>query len=470
MRLEMSQLAGLAPGELTALLLSAPEDQWFDRKSGRISPRELARTVVAMANAEGGLVVIGLHDGAPDRLTAGQVNGWRQAHLDFARPPVRVQAHEATGEWGQDPHTMLILEVSPSEQVVATPADEVFLRVGDEDRRLTFDQRRELLFDKGQAQFEATLVEGANEADLDPDALGAYVDAVGGSDRMRTLAARSLVGPTGAIRVAAVIGFARQPDQWLPQHVVRVIRYRGTHRLVGERQNIAADRRFSAPLDPLITSVRDAIREDLPTRRALTARGRFENVGLIPEPVWLEAVVNAVIHRSYSNAGDHIRIEIFDDALRVESPGRFPGVADLSDPMKVPRFARNPRIARLASDLRFGQELGEGLRRMFEEMRLAGLVEPQFHQTAGSVQVVLSGRQVDAHLEARLPRQARGLMQAIREQDRPSTGDLVLATGSSRPVVIKALNALVDEGLVERVGGPRNDPRAYWRIKGDHPL
>ncbi len=88
-------------------------------------------------------------------------------------------------------------------------------------------------------------------------------------------------------------------------------------------------------------------------------------------------MVNAVVHRSYSLSGDHIRVEIFDDRIEVQSPGRFPGIADAGDPLKVTRFARNPRIARVCADLRFGQELGEGIRRMFEEMRLAGSRRPR---------------------------------------------------------------------------------------------
>lgn len=468
MELTLKDLRALPPEDLTGRLLDASEDQWFDRKSGRVAAKELAKTIVAMANAEGGLIAIGLHAGKPDHFGTAQVNAWRQTSLDLVRPPIQVSTDELQGSWVAVAHRVVLLSVEPSETLVSTTADDVYLRVGDEDRRLSFDQRRQLMFDKGQAQFEATTVAGITPADLDDTAIASYAATVGGSDPWRTLQARSLIAPDDTIRVAAIVGFARQPDQWLPQHIVRVIRYRGTHRLVGERQNIATDIRMSAPLGILIPEVREVVRRELPSRRALGSDGRFSNVGLIPEPAWLEAIVNALIHRSYSNAGDHIRVEVFDDALRVESPGRFPGVVDLKEPHSIVRFARNPRIARLAADLRFGQELGEGLRRMYEEMTLAGLVEPEFHQTSGSVQVLLSGRPVDAQLEARLPSRSRELLQVVREQDHPSTGDIVKTTGWSRPSVLKALRALTDEGLVEWVGQSQNDPRAYWRIRDDH--
>ena len=165
--------------------------------------------------------------------------------------------------------------------------------------------------------------------------------------------------------------------------------------------------------------------------------------------------MNAVIHRSYNISGDHIRVDIFDDRVEIESPGRFPGLVDPRDPERITRFARNPRIARVCADLRFGQELGEGIRRMFEEMNLAGLADPGYAQTAGSVLLTLSARAVDRELERRLPESARDILRLIRDAGRASTGDVVAVTGESRPVVLRHLRALRDEGLIDWVGGHR---------------
>jgi len=188
-------------------------------------------------------------------------------------------------------------------------------------------------------------------------------------------------------------------------------------------------------------------------------------MGLLPEDAWLEALVNAVIHRSYSVSGDHIRVEIFDDRIEIESPGRFPGIAEGQDPQRVTRFARNPRIARACSDLQLGQELGEGIRRMYEEMRIAGLADPAYRQTAGSVRVVLAATPVDRALENRLPPGARDVVRILREAGRASTGDIVDALHLSRPVVIRRLKALEEEGMVRWIGQSPKDPRAYWTLR-----
>ncbi|MHB1502015.1 MAG: AlbA family DNA-binding domain-containing protein [Candidatus Dormibacteria bacterium] len=45
------------------VLLRLGEDPWFDHKSARISPRDLAEDLVGLANAEGGTIVLGLFGG-----------------------------------------------------------------------------------------------------------------------------------------------------------------------------------------------------------------------------------------------------------------------------------------------------------------------------------------------------------------------------------------------------------------------
>jgi len=46
----------LTPEQVGPALLALAEDQWFERKSARVSPRDLAIPLVAMANADGGVI------------------------------------------------------------------------------------------------------------------------------------------------------------------------------------------------------------------------------------------------------------------------------------------------------------------------------------------------------------------------------------------------------------------------------
>jgi len=450
----------LPPEARGEALLTLPETQWFERKSGKVSAKKAAETVIAFANAEGGILVVGASNGVIDRVTPQLLNDLQQLALDHTEPPVpaRVETLEVTT--GGTRSQVVVIRVGIADSVVhATKADKVFLRVGDETRELSYLQRRELTFDRGQAAYERSPLDGS----LDEQLVDGYATAVGAPDATRLLTSRGLILADGTATVGGVLLFGVNPQAELPHAHVRVLRHGGTVAQTGARQQLIADERIEGPLPHQLVNARAAIKALLPTRQALGSDGRFGPVGIIPEDAWMEGLVNAVIHRSYSAAGDHIRVTIFDDRIEFESPGRFPGVVDLSDPPRITRFARNPRIARVLADLRFGQEFGEGIRRMFEEMRLAGLADPEYHQTSGSVQLVLTARLVDRALDARLPGRWRMAMSRIREGGRVSTGDVASALDISRPAAIKLLRAMEGAELIEWVGKSAKDPRAYWQ-------
>lgn len=466
----VEQALQLSPTEVGEALAAFPEGHWLERKSSGVSGQTIANLLVGFANAEGGTIIIGLSDDGVEGIgSAGakRLTDWQRAHIDFATPPVRCQFRliDCITAKGR-PDRLVVIEVeSARDKVHATNRDETYLRVGNRNLKLNFEQRRELLYDKGQASFEGTPAEGATLDDLEVSRINPYAVRPRHSDPERMLKARGLIDREGRVTIAAVLLFATEPQQWFPQAFVRVLRYRGAERGTGARQQLLSDVRIESTIPHMINEARKAVLDQLPTRRALTGSGRFEPVPLLPLNAWLEGLVNAVVHRSYSHSGDHIRVEIFDDRMEIESPGRFPGLFDHSDPLRVTRFARNPLIARLCADLRFGQELGEGIRRMFNEMKLAGLSDPEYHQTSGSVRLTLSWAATDRDLEDRLPKLARDLMRLIRSGDRPSTGDLTEATDRSRPAVLRQLQVLQAEDLISWVGKSPNDPRAYWRLK-----
>src|SRR5205085_7089252 len=77
---------------------------------------------------------------------------------------------------------LLVLDIEASEQVHRNRRGECYLRVGDENRRLTGQQERELGFDKGESFFDGTLVPDLSRDDLDLDAIQEYASRVGASD------------------------------------------------------------------------------------------------------------------------------------------------------------------------------------------------------------------------------------------------------------------------------------------------
>jgi len=161
----VERVLGLGPDRRASGLLRLPEDQWFDRKSARVGARELADTLLAFANAEGGTVVVGLWNGVVEGIDAAgpaMLARWQQAAIDFTSPPVpqKAQLVECRNRRGERDR-LLVVQVEVAEQVHTNRKDEVYLRVGDENRRLTYLQRRELLYDKRIVSNRAVETAGA---------------------------------------------------------------------------------------------------------------------------------------------------------------------------------------------------------------------------------------------------------------------------------------------------------------------
>ncbi len=97
-------------------------------------------------------------------------------------------------------------------------------------------------------------------------------------------------------------------------------------------------------------------------------------------------------------------------------------------------------------------------------MRLSGLQEPVYRQSAASVRLLLSGEPVQLALDEQLAPDARAVSIALREARRLSTGEVAVALGRSRPYALRVLESLRAAGVVRWVGKSQKDPRAYWEL------
>lgn len=453
--------------EAVAELLSRPESQWFERKSGRISPRDLATPFVAMANAEGGTVAVGLSQGVADGVTLQRANELRQASTDFTEPVVRTRVVELPIPDQPEGRTLLLFTVAPGSRVHQTSSGDCYLRIGDESRRLGFAERQELEYDRGNSSFDGTAVDASLD-NLDPDQLQAYQALIGSSSPERALFARNLLADDGRLTVAAWLLFAAQPQQLFPSAHVRVLQYADTERGTGASMSLldGRDVRCEGSIPQQLDQASALVEDWMPRVRALAASGRFEPRPIIPKDAWLEGLVNAVLHRSYSLAGDHTRVELFPDRIEISNPGRFPGHADPNHPSTLVRSARNPRIARVCADLGNARELGEGVLRIFAAMRSAGLTPPVYQQFSSAVRLVLSAsRALPDETAASLSPGARKIFDLMRSAREPlRTGEVETLAGITRPTALRSLRALRDAGLITWDGESARDPQARWRL------
>lgn len=465
---DFDRAAALPPEANGAALLDLPEDQWFERKSAKVSAKDLAIPMVAMANAEGGVIVVGLHDGRVEDVPVPRRNELSQAALDFTQPPIRATISEIlTQDHTGTAATIMLFRVEPGDHLHLTKRGDCYLRVGDESRRLSPAQQRELAFDRGYTHYEATWVP-LTAADLDQPQLMAYTEAIGASSVEAMLAARDLVDRQGRITIAAQLLFDDRPQREFPNALVRVLRYRSAERGLGSSMSLESgtDIRVEGSIPQQIAKAKNTIAELVPKHQRLDSSGIFSSQSIIPQDAWLEGLVNAVVHRSYSMMGDHIRVEIFPNRIEITSPGRFPGMIDPKNPHTLRRYARNPRIARVCADLGITRELGEGIRRIFAEMRSHGLADPIYQQSSSTVTLtLLATGALSSSAREQLTPSALKVLDAMRAAARPlGTGQLAELAGVTRITAARALATLRDEGLAVRRGTSPNDPRATWQL------
>jgi len=471
----LEQLRLLPEDDRIAMLRDRAEDQWLERVSNRCSARDLADLQIGFANAEGGLIIVGIHDGKVEGVgdDRRRLNAWQQSSVDYSEPPVRRQVDliPCVNARGEDDE-IAVIEVEASDQVHMNRKGETYLRIGDENRRLGVMQAQELRFDKGQSVYDGTIAAGARMADLEDKLLARYLRSVRAGDRANTvLASRGLIARKGSGYVPTVAGMlvlGTEPQRLFPEAHLRLLRYQGSSRETGARSNVIRDRRVEGPLSVQIDTARRNLRRWLGQAIRLERGGRFQQSTLIPQFAWLEAIVNALVHRSYTMGGDHVRIELFDDRMEVESPGRLPGLVRV-DNIRETRFARNPRVARALSDLGYGRELGEGVNRMFEEMERAGLPDPIYTQGQASVRVTFLVDTLSGRVLSDMPPGSEHFVEFLSRVGRVTTiqaGDLL---GVSRPTALTHLHRLRSRGLIEHVGTSPNDPRGYWRLRRGTP-
>jgi len=394
--------------ELLNRLLARDEGQFLEFKSTYERPggaglkrrkaievaRDIAETLSAMANADGGTLLLGVED---DKTVTGvdypddKLALFRQATQNLLRPPLKARLTELTAEG----RLVLAFEVDPSPVPHQLTDGRYLLRVRDQNLPFPADQIAVLKNARASGQVERQFVHEARFENLDPDLLARFAQRLGDPRPVEEILYRDyrlidFQNGRPRLTLAALLLFARDPLRWHPRCGIDFVKFEGTERRYGPNLNIVRRARIEYPLFRLIDEAFALIKEHVRERTVLHDLffvERFE----YPTFAWQEAIVNAVAHRDYSLTGTPIEVWMFDDRLEVRSPGELPGPVTFEQLLRRERvhFSRNPLLVRVLTDLGYMRDLGEGIPRMFEVMEQSYLRPPEFHQDGFMFQVTL---------------------------------------------------------------------------------
>ena len=365
------------------------EDQTFDCKSIQIEPKALAITIVAFANADGGVIAIGVSDKirkieGVDQHTE-KLNELLRVPLDFCNPTVSITSEllPCTDKDGNENH-ILLMHIPASSELHVNQADEAFMRVGDKSRKLSFEERIQLMYDKGERYYEDTAVYGATVDDIDMAAVEKYTELIGytKSAKQYLHENKSFITTNAKgeeqVSVACILLFGKYPQKFFPRGRTRFIRYKGTEERVGAEMNVIKDVTFEETILDQVKATIAYLETQVEEHTFLGQHGQFVTHRDYPKFVIQEMVVNACCHRAYNIKGTEIQIKMFDNRLVFESPGRLPGMVKPSNICHT-HFSRNPKIAQFLKAYDFVKEFGEGVDRVCRELEANGTPHLSFH-------------------------------------------------------------------------------------------
>jgi ATP-dependent DNA helicase RecG len=404
--MNLDQFKNNTSGRLTAndfnWILGQTEGQFFERKScidrsqgrptrrpAREVARDIAKTLAAMANADGGVLVVGIEDDGAvtgvdypeDRLAV-----LHNAPRTHVKPPLRasVNAGELAGR------QVLLFDVDWSAEVHQLTDGRYLLRIGDQNIPFPAQDIETLKEGKRRRITEIQFLSEATLADIDLDLVNAFAENIGLQMNPEQLLERYRLAERRNGRIfltlAALLLFGKDPGKWHAHCDIDFVKYEGTERLTGAALNVIKRDRLEAPFVRLIELAFQTVQPHVREKHQLVNLF-FEERLEYPTFAWQEAIVNAIAHRDYRYEGLGIEIWMFDDRLEIRSPGALVEPVTLERLQRLERIhaSRNPRIVRVLTDCGFMREQGEGIPRMFETMELQGLYPPKLRLEADAI-------------------------------------------------------------------------------------
>ncbi len=484
------------------LLKNLFEDKRFERKRAKYSPQELGDYFSMWANTpEGGLIALGIEDDGKwsgcAGLSQGELNARESAGSIYCPEAVHRSKRIAFVNDHGKPDFLILFQVNyhPS-RVIKTSEGKAFVRIADTKHKLRTEEERDLALDKGQIQFEQEPCGLAYPDDFDNAAIQRFLTSIrkGRKELVDKTVEEVLVlrclgqMVRGKFRpdFACALLFGKQPDRIIPGCRIRFLRFDGKEEGAGVKFNATKDEIFEGNIPDLLLQAEKALDGQLRNFARLNSQQKFSIISEYPKDAWYEALVNALVHRSYGNGqvNTPVAVKMFDNRLLVESPGGFPPFVS-PDNIYGNHRPRNPKLMDALYYMEYVKCASEGTRRMREAMRASNLPDPEFEQKqigSARVQVVLKNNVeqrkvwidadvtelIGAAIAGVLDEHQKRIVNYVAEHSEITVSDVQRMTGLSWPAARKRLSKLVDLQILQHMhkAGNVRDPQAKYVLKG----
>ncbi|MCK4305438.1 MAG: putative DNA binding domain-containing protein [Candidatus Eisenbacteria sp.] len=421
------------------------------------SLEKLDRTLVAFANAKGGIVYLGVDDdGSFSGLKiTNRLKAQVQSISRNVDPPVEISCF--------DLGKALAVIVKEGEEKPYKCSDGFYLRSGATNQKLSRNEILDLAIRLNRIRFEALQVFDFRYPDafsedtfrefVERAHLSRSLDSLGEQQFLVSLGVAEQQGGDLIFNHAGVLFFGSSPQKHLLQAKTSYARYRGR-----DKTTVLDRAIFSGPLMRQMDEALQKLHSQVPLRYRLADQPTRREVPAYPMRALEEALVNALIHRDYAEVGAEIMIDHFDERIEITNPGSLLGSLTI-ETLRGKSRRRNPLVAELFFRIGKGEKLGSGIGRMQALMEEWKLPPPRFDASGDSFSATFigPGREVPEERLLLLPDRPRHFMEAINQIGTPFTARIYAERFSiTSRTAQKDLEILIEKGLVSREGQGRN--------------
>ena len=454
-----------------SVIVARGEDSTRQFKADLRNSESLAAEMAAFANSEGGTIYIGVaDDGSVPGLTRADVVRINQlisnAASQLVRSPLTVQTQNIEIARGR-----IVIALSVPKGLDKPYFDKngvIWLKCGADKRRINSKEELRRLFQFSDQFHADELPTKAGIDKLDKLRLRDFLRdfykleyPAKPSDLIRLLQNMDLATDQGKLNLAGVLLFAERPEWIKPQFVIKAIRYPGNE--IHASDYIDTED-FSGPMRKVFDDSLAFVMRNLhkvQAGRGVNAPGMPE----IPEAVFEELLVNALIHRDYLISAT-IRLFIFDNRIEIISPGHLPNNLTVEKIRTGISNIRNPiLVSFVAKGLLPYHGLGSGIKRALEKWpridftddRDGCLFTATVHRTAtaetGKSSVESSGKSSGKTIDKVL-----GFLSGKPAMTIP---ELAEALGMTSRGVEKQISKLRRDGRLRRIGPAKG---GHWEV------
>jgi ATP-dependent DNA helicase RecG len=393
--------------ELIKRLNLTDECNWIEAKKGTAIDRSVMETICAYCNEPGlgdGYIILGVEQEEQSLFPSYVVSGVEQSdkiQLDVStqcasmfnqpiRPDIEV---ERIGD--KNVIVIHVQELADAQKPVYFKNEGLprgaYRRIGSSDQRCTDDDL--FVFYNKEDTLDSSTVKDSSLDDLSETAVQLYKNLraklnpfaeelqYNDTDLLHSLGCIKKESGQTYLTYAGLLLFGKRPShrRLLPMVRVDYIRVPGNE-WVEDPENRFTTIDMRGSLLEMVQRVFSQITDDLP-KGFLLAEGELQatNIGL-PTRVLREAIVNALIHRTYRE-NQPIQILRYGNRLEIKNPGFSLKPEDhLGEPGSK---NRNPYIAAVFHETNLAETKGSGIRTMRALMEKANLLPPTFESDHG---------------------------------------------------------------------------------------